>query len=128
MDGQRFDAVARLLATRQTRRGTLRRLVAATGALMAAAIPGRSKAGYNCDYVGCGCATGTLHPCSNGLVCCASTPGMPGGAGVARTRVTATGYVLAGENTARTPAIGATLARRAAPATAATTGAVPEPD
>ena len=82
MDGQRFDAVARSLATRQTRRGTLRRLAAASGALMARAIPGRSKAGYNCDYIGCGCATGTLHPCSNGLVCCASTPGMPGGAGV----------------------------------------------
>ncbi|MDF2758283.1 MAG: hypothetical protein K0S99_915, partial [Thermomicrobiales bacterium] len=32
MDGQRFDAVARSLATRQTRRGTLRRLAAATGA------------------------------------------------------------------------------------------------
>ena len=60
MDGQRFDAVARSLATRQTRRGTLRRLAAATGALIAAGIPARSKAGHNCTYIGCGCATGTL--------------------------------------------------------------------
>ena len=40
MDGQRFDAVARSLATRQTRRGTMRRLAAATGALIAAGILG----------------------------------------------------------------------------------------
>ena len=43
MDGQRFDAVTRSLATRQTRRGTLRRLAAAAGALIAAGIPARSK-------------------------------------------------------------------------------------
>jgi hypothetical protein len=82
MDGQRFDAVARSLATRQTRRGTLRRLVAVAGALIAAGLPARSKAGHNCTWIGCGCASGTLHPCIDGLVCCASNPGMPGGAGV----------------------------------------------
>jgi hypothetical protein len=82
MDGQRFDAVTRSLATRQTRRGTLRRLAAAAGALLAAGVPTRSKAGHNCTWIGCGCATGTLHPCIDGLVCCASNPGMPGGAGV----------------------------------------------
>ena len=43
MDGQRFDAVTRSLATRQTRRGTLRRLAAATGALIAAGIPGAKQ-------------------------------------------------------------------------------------
>ena len=82
MDGQRFDRVARSLATRQTRRGTVQRLAAVAGAMIAAGLPARSKAGYNCDYIGCGCATGTLHPCSGGLVCCPSSPGMPGGAGV----------------------------------------------
>ena len=82
MDAQRFDTMTRSLATRQTRRGTLRRLTAVAGALVAAGIPSRSEAGHNCTYIGCGCATGTLHPCSDGLVCCASNPGMPGGAGV----------------------------------------------
>ncbi len=82
MDGQRFDAVTRSLATRQTRRATLRRAAAAVGALIVASVPARTEAGHNCTYVGCGCATGTLHPCGDGLVCCASSPGLPGGAGV----------------------------------------------
>jgi hypothetical protein len=82
MDGERFDAVARSLATRQTRRGALRRIAAAAGALLALALPVRARAGFNCNYIGCGCATGTLHPCVDPLVCCASSPGTPGGAGV----------------------------------------------
>lgn len=82
MDGDRFDAVTRGLGARQTRRGSLRRLAAAAGALFAASMPVRARAGFNCDYIGCGCATGTWHPCIDGLVCCPSTPGMPGGAGV----------------------------------------------
>jgi len=82
MDGDRFDAATRSLAGRQTRRGTLRGLAAGVGALLAASIPTRARAGFNCDYIGCGCATGTLHPCIDGLVCCASSPGTPGGAGV----------------------------------------------
>ena len=82
MDGKRFDRVTRYLASPQTRRSTMRRLLAAAGALAAAGLPARSKAGFNCDYIGCGCATGTLHPCIDGLVCCASSPGTPGGAGV----------------------------------------------
>src|SRR5215216_7509945 len=47
--------------------------------------------------------------------------------GSARTRVTATGRALAREAIAQIPAIGVTPARSAAPATAATTGNVPEP-
>jgi hypothetical protein len=81
MDGQQFDAMTRSMATRQTRRGTLRRLAAAAGALVVASVPGRSRADH-CSYIGCGCSTGTLHPCGSGLVCCPSSPGTPGGAGV----------------------------------------------
>jgi hypothetical protein len=81
MDGQQFDAVTRSLATRQTRRGTLRRLATAVGALIVAGIPTHGKADH-CNYIGCGCATGTRHACGSGLVCCASSPGTPGGAGV----------------------------------------------
>jgi len=82
MDGQRFDAAIRALAVRKSRRGTLRTVAAATGALFVASLPIKARAGFNCSYIGCGCATGTLHPCSDGLVCCASSPGTPGGAGV----------------------------------------------
>src|SRR5215213_7818996 len=74
LDGQRFDAVTRSLVTRQTRRGSFRRLAAAAGALIAI------------------------------------------------------GRVLVREAIARIPAIGVTPARSAAPATAATTGAVSESD
>ncbi|MFN8593078.1 MAG: hypothetical protein U0031_16605 [Thermomicrobiales bacterium] len=82
MDGQRFDAVTRSLASLESRRSIVRRLILAAGALFAAALPVRARAGFNCTYIGCGCATGTLHPCNDPLVCCASSPGTPGGAGV----------------------------------------------
>ena len=82
MDGRRFDGMTRSLATQQTRRGVLRRLIALASALVLAMLPVRARAGFNCSYIGCGCATGTWHPCNDPLVCCASTPGMPGGAGV----------------------------------------------
>ncbi|MCC7021407.1 MAG: hypothetical protein IT338_01185 [Thermomicrobiales bacterium] len=81
MDGDQFDAIARSLAARQTRRGVAR-LLAAAGALALGAIPVRGRAGFTCSYIGCGCATGTLHPCNAPLVCCPSTPGTPGEAGV----------------------------------------------
>jgi hypothetical protein len=97
MDGQRFDAVARSLATRQTRRGTLRRLAAATGALIAAGIPARPPP-----------------VCREALAS-------------ARTRVTATGHVLAGESIAQIPATGAIPVQHAALVTVVTTGNVPEP-
>jgi hypothetical protein len=82
MDARRFDAVTRSLAAPQTRRSVLGRLAAIAGALGMAAIPIRARAGFNCTYIGCGCATGTLHPCNDPLVCCPSSPGTPGGAGV----------------------------------------------
>jgi hypothetical protein len=82
VDGEHFDAVTKSLGSRQTRRGLLKRLAAAVGALLIAALPVKARAGFTCDYIGCGCATGTLHPCNSGLVCCPSTPGTPGGAGV----------------------------------------------
>jgi hypothetical protein len=82
MDGRRFDAVARSLAARQDRRGLLRWAVGVAGSLFILALPPRARGGFNCDYIGCGCATGTLHPCVDPLVCCASSPGTPGGAGV----------------------------------------------
>jgi len=82
MDGERFDAVARSLASRLSRRGSVRRLAAVAGALIALGVPVRSEAGFNCNYIGCGCSSGTLHPCVDPLVCCPSSPGTPGGAGV----------------------------------------------
>jgi hypothetical protein len=82
MDSKRFDAVTRSLVNRETRRGVLGKLAAMTGAMFIAALPLKARAGFNCNYIGCGCATGTLHPCNSGLVCCASSPGTPGGAGV----------------------------------------------
>ena len=39
MDGKRFDRVTRYLASPQTRRSTMRRLLAAAGALAAAGLP-----------------------------------------------------------------------------------------
>ena len=82
MDARRFDAVTRSFSEKQTRRSALRRLAALAGTLFILALPRRARAGFNCTYIGCGCATGTLHPCVDPLVCCASSPGTPGGAGV----------------------------------------------
>lgn len=84
MEPRRFDALARGLATPSSRRGALRRVaVAGVAALLgrSALRPEAAKADH-CDFIGCGCSTGTLHPCGNGLVCCPSSPGTPGGAGV----------------------------------------------
>jgi hypothetical protein len=88
MDGGRFDAMVRRLADQgsggtRSRRAALR---GAAAALLAAATAGKVGGGIagasHCTYVGCGCATGTYHPCDDGLVCCPSSPGTPGGAGV----------------------------------------------
>src|SRR5262245_2177563 len=65
MDGRRFDGMTRSLATEQTRRAVMRRLAKLAGALFIAMLPVRARAGFNCDYIGCGCATGTLHPCND---------------------------------------------------------------
>ena len=84
MEPRRFDAFARGLAQAHSRRGALRRLaVAGAAALLgrSAVAPERAQADH-CNYIGCGCATGTLHPCGSGLVCCPSSPGLPGGGGV----------------------------------------------
>lgn len=82
MDGQRFDVMTRAMAGRGSRRGAVGWLAGLAGAFLAVGAAEPSRAGFNCTYIGCGCATGTLHPCNDGLICCASSPGTPGGAGV----------------------------------------------
>ncbi len=86
MDPRGFDTWTRSLSKRDSRRGALRRLGRA-GAL-AAMLFGRERlaSAHHCAYEGCGCATGTQHACGSGLVCCASSPGTPGGAGVCTPR------------------------------------------
>ena len=84
MDNQRFDALARAVSGKgASRRGVLRRgAVAAAAALFGRGLLRREAAADHCDYIGCGCATGVWHACGNDLVCCPSSPGTPGGAGV----------------------------------------------
>jgi hypothetical protein len=45
---------------------------------------GRSRS--RCTGRGCACTTGTFSPCDNGLQCCATYPGLAGGAGVCQRR------------------------------------------
>lgn len=86
MDDRRFDALTRSLAAPISRRGALRR-VGLGGALLGTLLGRRQEAAaHHCTYEGCGCATGTQHACGQGLVCCASSPGTPGGGGVCTPR------------------------------------------
>lgn len=82
MDGGRFDAVVRRMARSGGRRSLLRGAGAVVATILAGSIRNEPVLAHHCDYVGCGCATGTYHPCADGLVCCPSSPGTPGGAGV----------------------------------------------
>ena len=84
MDPKKFDSAVRSLAGAGSRRTMLRRFaaVAAAVALGRAAVRPETAEANHCKYIGCACATGTYDPCGNGLVCCASNPGMPGGPGV----------------------------------------------
>ena len=82
MDDRRFDALTRTLATGSTRRGAVRRLAGAAALLAGVFSQRQPAAAHHCSHEGCGCSTGTQHPCGKGLVCCPSSPGTPGGAGV----------------------------------------------
>ena len=84
MEPRRFDALVRGLATSSSRRGALRRVaVAGVAALLGrSALRPEAAIADHCDFIGCGCSTGTLHACGGDLVCCPSSPGTPGGAGV----------------------------------------------
>lgn len=79
MDSERFDAITRVFAPATTRRKLLR-WATVTG-LVAAFSGAKATEASTCRYQGCGCTTGTRHQCVEGMVCCPSTPGMPGGAG-----------------------------------------------
>lgn len=90
MEPRRFDTLTRSVATSVNRRAALRRMGRlATSALVMLGGLSRTRqtaVAHHCTYEGCGCATGTQHPCGSGLVCCASSPGTPGGAGVCTRR------------------------------------------
>jgi hypothetical protein len=88
VDDQRFDALTRVLARATSRRGAVRRIGLAGTAAALTGLLGRqrSASAHHCSYEGCGCSTGTNHPCGSGLVCCAYNPGTPGGAGVCTPR------------------------------------------
>lgn len=86
MDHRGFDTWTRSLTARDSRRGALRRLGLATALGTMVFGRDRSASAHHCTYEGCGCATGTQHACGHGLVCCASSPGAPGGAGVCTPR------------------------------------------
>ena len=85
MDNERFDALTRVFSKRA---GSRRQMLRRGGAAMVAGLFGgvlaraQPAAADHCNYIGCGCSTGVLHACGNDLVCCASSPGTPGGAGV----------------------------------------------
>ncbi len=93
MDAQRFDAIARLLAARLSRRAALQRgaagLAASALALLGVqSVRAAARAQEVCTDpsrpgVGCACTTGTQDPCGdNTLLCCANDPnGPPGGPG-----------------------------------------------
>jgi hypothetical protein len=83
MEPRRFDAFTRALARLDSRRGVLRRLgVAGSAAILGRSLTATSANADHCSSIGCGCSTGTRHACGGGLVCCPSSPGTPGGAGV----------------------------------------------
>jgi hypothetical protein len=83
MDDRQFDALTRTFSEATSRRRALRRIGLAGAAAALVGIFGRQTASaHHCKYEGCGCATGTQHACGSGLVCCASSPGTPGGGGV----------------------------------------------
>lgn len=85
MDHDKFDALARIVSKKSSsRRQMLKRggAAALAGLFGGALVRNKSAEAHHCTYGGCGCATGTYHPCDAGLVCCPSAPGTPGGAGV----------------------------------------------
>lgn len=85
MDHEKFDALTRVFSKKSSsRRQVLRRAgtAALAGLFGGALLRPKDAAADHCTYGGCGCATGTYHPCEDGLVCCPSSPGTPGGAGV----------------------------------------------
>ena len=85
MEHDRFDAMVKRLATRQSRRGALARVAQATVAATVAAVGlGRTRTEAQilpCAQDGCRCHTGDLASCVPGLVCCANNPDLPGGSG-----------------------------------------------
>lgn len=82
MDQKSFEKLTRDLATEGTRRSIVKRLGALVVGVGLLGARKRAASADHCNWVGCGCATGVYHACGNGLVCCSSTPGTPGGAGV----------------------------------------------
>jgi hypothetical protein len=87
MHPSRFDAMARLMGARATRRVALGKLGAGglTGMVMAAvglrqATP-LASAQNGCTHHGCRCQGGVQDACNPNLVCCPDNPGLPGGPG-----------------------------------------------
>jgi hypothetical protein len=85
MEHERFDALAKRLGARGSRRGLMARLGGGVAAGVLAGIGlRRSQAAAQilpCAQDGCRCTTGVLGACVPGLVCCADNPDLPGGGG-----------------------------------------------
>lgn len=83
MDTERFDALTKHLAGVDSRRGLLRR--AAQAALLGLAarlgLDGQAAQARSCKDYGCTCNGGVYRSCRSDLVCCAFSPGLPGGLG-----------------------------------------------
>ena len=87
MEHDRFDALVRRFATRQSRRGALARMGRGAAAAALTAIGfGVAKSTAEaqillCADDGCRCRGGVLGSCLPGLVCCPDNGDQPGGAG-----------------------------------------------
>lgn len=86
MEHDRFDALARRLGTRRTRRGTLGWLSKLGAGAVVAGLgmrPEKSRAqAQPCGDQGCRCRAGIPGSCVPGLVCCPNNPDLPAGDGV----------------------------------------------
>jgi hypothetical protein len=90
MHPSRFDALARFLGARASRRSAMRSLgagglggslLAAAGLKQATPLASSADAAAGCTHHGCRCHGGVEDACNADLVCCPDNPGLAGGPG-----------------------------------------------